>query len=85
MSPLVPHNLHRMEADRALVRAFGFFSFGVVALSAGGAGAVALATGETDVVRLFLPLVVVYGAVVIALWLGLALYFRVRSRLQPPG
>ena len=74
-----------MGVDRGLVRAFGLFSFGVVAMGAGGAYGLALATGESEVVRLFLPLLVVYGAVVIAFWVGLALYFRVRSRFQPPA
>lgn len=74
-----------MGIDRGLVRAFGFFSCGVVALSAAGAAAVALATGQSDVVQLFVPMLVAYGAIVIAPWLGLVLYCRVRSRLQPPG
>jgi len=71
-----------MGVDRGLVRAFGFFGFGVVALSAGGAGAIAAATGKPDIVRLFMPLLVAYAIVVIGFWAGLALYFRFRSRLQ---
>lgn len=74
-----------MGVDRGLVRAFGYFSCSVVALSAGGAGAVALATGNREVMMLFVPLLIGYGVVVLGLWAGLMLYFRLRSRMQPPG
>jgi len=72
-----------MGVDRGLVRAFGFFSCGVVAIGAGGAGAIALVTGKSEIVRLFLPLLVGYGLVVLGLWGSLAVYYSVRSRMQP--
>jgi len=34
---------------------------------------------------LFVPLLIGYGVVVLGLWAGLMLYFRLRSRMQPPG
>ncbi len=71
-----------MGVDRGLVRAFGYFSFAVVAVSAGGAGAVALATGNRDAILLFMPMLIGYGLVVVGLWGGLALYFRLRARPQ---
>lgn len=81
MWPELLHNLLGMGVDRALVRAFGFFSFGVVALSAGGAGIVAMVSGNSEVILLFMPLLFGYGVVVLTLWVGLALYHRVRSKI----
>lgn len=68
-----------------MVRYHGYFVLAVVVPGAAGlAGIMAVFPGET-VLRPFVPLLALWAGGLIASWVGLALYFMVRSRLRREG
>lgn len=73
-----------MGVDRGLVRGFGYLTLAVLMLSVLGTGVVALVTGNTDVVRLVLPVMIVYSGILVAFWLGLAALDLLHTWLERP-
>lgn len=73
-----------MGVDRGLVRGFGYLTLAVLMLSVMGTGVVALVTGNTDVVRLVLPVMIVYSGILVAFWLGLAALDLLHTWLERP-
>ncbi len=73
-----------MGVDRGLVRGFGYLTLAVLMLSVMGTGVVALVTGNTDVVRLVLPVMIVYSGILVAFWLGLAALDLLHTWLDRP-
>ena len=64
-----------------MVRAFGYLSSGVIALTAGASALVAFGTHNFDAIRLFLPLFVGYSVFIALFSIGMALYvFIIRLR-----
>ena len=69
-----------MGVDRELVRAFGYLTIGVIAVSAGASAVIAFGTDNFDAIWLFVPLLVGYSALLALLSMGLALYVFIRSK-----
>jgi len=71
-----------MGIDVGSVRAFGYLNIGVVAVSGGVSALIAFGTGNSDMIWLFLPLLVGYSLFIALLSISLAVYVFVRSRTQ---